>query len=315
MNNRPINNGDLLVMDGDISGVFGIYDKRHSNIDNCKVRLFFSNKLKTFVLYDIFETEMDNNKYIVGQLLSHLNVNYPNICFKDVSNGTYKCPISWRKFTENTYGICKNSDKPILKQWLIDNEINYYPIHILSELKILYVWLILLFKYLKRDKVNKKCDYKKITYVFSDIEYSKLKKYAKDENIIEYILDGYLKFMGIKWQKDYLLYEINIDGHKRDIYPLVPNIDDYSVYKKSKWINSWIKKWKLCNKIEKILVNVYVIGDIDSSELMKRDDILIQIDIGLNKEGRLVNIVYMEESEEMMKWKQVLDNFLNMWVK
>jgi hypothetical protein len=60
---------------------------------------------------------------------------------------------------------------------------------------------------------------------------------------------------------------------------------------------------------------VYVIGDIDSSELMKRDDILIQIDIGLNKEGRLVNIVYMEESEEMMKWKQVLDNFLNMWVK
>jgi hypothetical protein len=62
-------------------------------------------------------------------------------------------------------------------------------------------------------------------------------------------------------------------------------------------------------------VNIFIEDDIENSELKKREDILIQIDIGLNKDGRLVNIVYMEESDDMMKWKKMLDNFLNMWVK
>lgn len=314
MNNRP-SDGELLIMENDISGIFGIYDKKHITIDKCKCRLFFSSKLKTFVLYDVFESEMDNNKYIVGQLMSHLKVDYPNISFKDVSNGVYKCPISWRKFSGNTFGICKNSERPIIKPWLINNEMDYYPIHILSELKVLYVWLILLFKYMNGGKKSKRDDYKKITYIFSDIEYEKLKKYAKDENIIEYILDGYLKFVGIKWQKEYILYEVNVDNNKRYVYPLVPTIDDYDVYKKSKWMNNWVKRWKLCNKIDKILVNIFIEDDIENSELKKREDILIQIDIGLNKDGRLVNIVYMEESDDMMKWKKMLDNFLNMWVK
>ena len=105
MKNRP-NEGELLIMENDMSGIFGIYDKKHIEVNKCKVRLFFSSKLKTFVLHDVFESEMDNNKYIVGQLMNHLKVDYPNISFKDVSNGIYKCPISWRKFSENTFGIC-----------------------------------------------------------------------------------------------------------------------------------------------------------------------------------------------------------------
>jgi hypothetical protein len=314
-NNRPTDGAELLISDRDLSGIFGIYDKKNIEIDNCKVRLFFSNKLKTFVLHDVYETEIKDNKYIIGQLMYHLEVNYPTICFKDISNGLYKCPISWKRFSGNTYGICKNNEKPVIKEWMIDNNISYYPIHILSELRVLYVWLILLFRYMKKRETYNRGEYKKITYIFSDIEYEKLKRYAKDENIIEYILDGYLKFIGIKWKHKYLLNEINIDGNVKDIYPLVPNIDDYTVYKRSKWINKRVINWNICKKIEKIMMNVYINKNIENSELINKDDILIQIDIGLNKEGRLVNIIYVEENDEMMKWKKMLDNFLNMWVK
>jgi hypothetical protein len=314
-NYNSIDDGIPLIMNGDISGIFGIYDKNNTKVENCKSRLFFSNKLKTFVLHDIYENEVDNNKYIIGQLMSHLSVDYPNMKIKDISGSMYKCPISWRKFAGNTYGICRNNEPTIIKKWSIVNNNSYYPIHILSELKVLYIWLIIMFKYLNVETVRKRGDYKKITYIFSDIEYNKLKKYAKNENIIEYILDGYLKFVGIKWSKKYLLYEINVDGKLQDIYPLVPNVNNYDIYKKSKWINNWVKKWNINKKIDKILININIDNNIDKSELQERKDILMQIDIGINKVGKLVNIIYLEETEEMLKWKRLLDNFLNIWVK
>jgi hypothetical protein len=312
---KSSDNDILLIMNGDISGVFGIYDKKNIIIKNCINRLFFSNKLKTFVLYDVFETEIENDKYVVGQLMSHLNVNYPYISFINIDNNKYKCPISWRKFSNNTYGISRNLEKGIVKPWKIEMVNSYLPIHILSELKILYIWLLLIFKYRNRKKVNKKSEYKKITYQFSDIEYGKLKKYAMDENIIEYLIMGYLKFMGIECRTNEILFEVTIDDNMKDIYPLISSIEDYNIYKKSKLINRWVKKWNICNKIDKILLNVYIDKEISNSELSKRDDILIQIDIGIDKKGRLINIIYIENSENMLRWKNTIDNFLNMWVK
>jgi hypothetical protein len=315
MNNNRECNGDInLVREKDISGVFGIYDKKNVNISNSINRLFFSNKLKTFVLHDIFESDIENNKYIVGQLMSHLLLKNQNISFKDISNIEYKCPVSWRKFGGNTYGICRNMERMIIKSWNFEEK-SYYPIHLLSELKVLYVWLILLLRYMKKKNKEKKGDYKKITYLFSDIEYGKLKKYATDNNIIEYIIEGYLKFIGLKWNKKDLLFEIDIDGKIDEIYPLVESVDDYNIYKKSRWINNSVKNWNVCKNMDKIVINVCIKSDIEKSELMRRDDIFMQIDIGLDKNGKLINVIYMLNNSDLLKWKRILDNFLNMWVK
>jgi hypothetical protein len=68
------------------------------------------------------------------------------------------------------------------------------------------------------------------------------------------------------------------------------------------------------DNIGKIVINMRS-DNIEDSKIIERDDIRIQIDIGINKEGELENIIYMESSIEMMRWKELLDRFLNIWVK
>jgi len=95
-------------------------------------------------------------------------------------------------------------------------------------------------------------------------------------------------------------------------------IDDYNIYKKSLWMNNMWKNiiygGSIYNNIGKIVINI-MSDNIQNSKIIERDDIRIQIDIGINNEDELENIIYMESSIEMMRWKELLDRFLNIWVK
>ena len=313
-----------LISSEDISGIFGIYYKNSLSINNSEYRLFFSDKLKTFVLHDVIDTIIDNNNYIVGQLTNNLVVNYPYITFNDISGYRYKCPTTWKRLSGNTYGIGKNTNiinsnkiDYVDKPWKIIDNTNYYPIHLLSEIKIMIVWIIIILRNIGNNKYRRDGIMKKVSYKFSKDEYNTLKQYAGQMNITEYILDGYIRFIGLGWSKN-LLLEIYKDGKCDKIYPLVSMIGDYNIYKKSKWMNNMWKNiiygGSIYDNIGKIVINMRS-DNIEDSKIIERDDIRIQIDIGINKEGELENIIYMESSIEMMRWKELLDRFLNIWVK
>jgi hypothetical protein len=320
LNNGLSNEGLNLFSSIDSSGIFGIYSEKSVYVNESIYKLYFSNKLRTFVLYDINENNLDGLNYIVGQLMPYIKIDDKNKII--LGNRKYECPNTWKHLTGNTYGIARvsvlqNNEKDIVQV----SKTEYYPIHILSELKALYAWMSILWNTLLSENKYERYKFKKLKYEFNNREYENIIKYAGDQSIIDYIIRGYIKFIAIQWNR-YKLVEVNINGKMENLYPLVPRINNYRFYEKSNWMNYYGMKLismdylkGLYDNISKIKINVII----EQKEYLKEDISLdvcrdfMEIDIVLNKDNTMSHILYVRNTKEMKKWKKLLDIFLNEW--
>jgi hypothetical protein len=305
-----------LISTSDISGIFGIYSDTTTNVYNCIYRLFYSNKLNTFILYDVLETNIDGLNYIVGQLISHIKIDENKNVI--LGGNRYMCPTSWKCLSGNSYGIARINIKQ--KKWMINNLIKYYPLHIISEIKAIYCWITLLWNTILNDNQYDNNKFKRVKYVFNNKEYYNLQKYSGSSYIIDYIIKGYLLFIGLQLNK-YKLVEIYVDNKCINMYPLVPFIKDYNFYDKSNWMNKYgMKILKLdymrgiYDNMSKIRFNIYINNSIKDEISVDTNKDLLEIDIALDEDKNLINVVYMRNNMDMLKWKKLLDGFLNQWV-
>ena len=296
INNGISNEGLNLFSSIDSSGIFGVYNEQIVYINESLYKLYFSNKLNTFVLYDINENNLNGLNYVVGQLMPYIKFDDKNKII--VGYRKYECPNTWKHLTGNTYGIARisvlHNDK---KQLIIRKE--YYPIHILSELKALYAWMNILWNTLLKEHNYKRYKFKKLKYDFNTLEYENLIKYSGEQSIIDYIIRGYIKFIAIEWNR-YKLVEVYIDDKLENMYPLVPRISNYGFYEKSNWMNYYGMKLinidylrGLYENISKIRINVYI-NKKSNNEIsidVCRDFMEISIIINNNKKNLVISLL------------------------
>jgi hypothetical protein len=307
-----------LVSSNSDECIFNIYNKNIIN-NSAKHTLFFSNKLRTFLLHDVNNTSIGGGEHIIGQLAPHLKYENTFIEYKSFKQLRFECPPSWKKLSGNTFCLSMSSDNTEDKMIKEKKKESYYPIHIITELKTLIAWIILIWNAYNRDIDNKEFEFKKTAYVFTDDEHEILKKYAGDDDMITYIVDGLYKFLIIHWN-DNILFDIYNDGEPWKMFPLISYMNNKDIYDKSRWFNNYFKKYLLkrasfYNNFTKIRMNIHSSPLIKNElQINKKTDIM-QIDIGYDENKKLSIIVYMKQCDEMKRWKLLFDTFLNVWVK
>jgi len=298
--------------------IFHIYNK---NIDNkdAKHTLLFSNKLRTFLLHDVTNSNINGSDHILGQLAPHLKYENSFIEYKSFKQLRFECPSSWKKLTGNTFCLSIKSENSETKEPIEKKQESYYPIHIITELKTLIAWIVLMWNVYNRDVTNKEYEFKKSVYVFTDDEHEILKKYAGSDEMKTYIADGLYKFLIIHWN-DNILFDIYKDGESKRMLPLVSYMNNKDIYDKSRWFNDYFKKYLLkrpdyYSNFTKIRMNIHDSPILKTELQINRKTDIIQIDIGYDENNKLCIIVYMKQCEEMKRWKLLFDTFLNVWVK
>lgn len=304
-----------LVSSNDEECIFYIYNKDKHNTD-AKHTLFFSNKLRTFVLHDVNNTNINGSDHIIGQLAPHLKYENSFIEYKSFKQLRFECPSSWKKLSGNTFCL---SIKPETVEVKEKKKESYYPIHIITELKTLIAWIVLMWNVYNRDIDNKEYEFKKTAYVFTDNEHETLKKYSGSDDMITYIVDGLYKFLIIHWN-DNILFDIYNDGEAWKMIPLVSYMNNKDIYDKSRWFNNYFKKYLIkrpsfYNNFTKIRMNIHNSPLVKTELQINKKTDIIQIDVGYDENKKLSIIVYMKQCEEMKRWKLLFDTFLNVWVK
>jgi hypothetical protein len=69
----------------------------------------------------------------------------------------------------------------------------------------------------------------------------------------------------------------------------------------------------LYENMNKIRINVYINKKMKEMISIDQNKDLLEIDIGLDDNKNMIHVIYMRNMIEMLKWKKLLDIFLNQW--